>query len=167
LERKGQTPLPLSAGYEEARSPSADGAGTASGGGVKGLYICQLKALGVDIGRKLRVPLAAISRVAQPLGAAGTEMSGVVRSGATPQSERSRQLRKPSEVLITTPESAYLMLTSNAAGILASVDTVIIDEIHAIAGSKRGVHMALTLERLAQVAGEFQRIGLSATVRPL
>src|SRR5699024_7648343 len=66
-----------------------------------------------------------------------------------------------------TPESAYLMLTSKAAGILATVDTVIIDEIHAIAGSKRGVHMALTMERLAQVAGEFQRIGLSGTVRPL
>ena len=167
LEREGQTSLPLSAGNEEAGSRGADGASTASGGGVKVLYISPLKALGVDIERNLRVPLAGISRVAQRLGVDEPDISIGVRSGDTPQSERNRQLRKPPEVLITTPESAYLMLTSKAAGILASVDTVIIDEIHAIAGSKRGVHMALTLERLAQVAGEFQRIGLSATVRPL
>ena len=161
IEREGQTTLPLS----KASESSAE-AGT-SHGGVKVLYISPLKALGVDIERNLRVPLAGISRVAQRLGVDEPDISIGVRSGDTPQSERNRQLRKPPDVLITTPESAYLMLTSKAAGILASVDTVIIDEIHAIAGSKRGVHMALTLERLAQVAGEFQRIGLSATVRPL
>ena len=127
LEREGQTSLPLSAGNEEAGSRGADGASTASGGGVKVLYISPLKALGVDIERNLRVPLAGISRVAQRLGVDEPDISIGVRSGDTPQSERNRQLRKPPEVLITTPESAYLMLTSKAAGILASVDTVIID----------------------------------------
>lgn len=159
MEREGQTSLPVA-----KREDSSD---SSSHGGVKVLYISPLKALGVDIERNLRVPLAGISRVAQRLGVDEPDISIGVRSGDTPQSERNRQLRKPPDVLITTPESAYLMLTSKAAGILASVDTVIIDEIHAIAGSKRGVHMALTMERLAQVAGEFQRIGLSATVRPL
>ena len=95
------------------------------------------------------------------------DISVGVRSGDTPSAERARQVRKPPDILITTPESAYLMLTSKAAGILKTVDTVIIDEIHALAGTKRGVHLALTLERLQQVAGDFQRIGLSATVRPL
>ncbi|MGO2166062.1 ATP-dependent helicase [Corynebacterium casei] len=159
MEREGQTSLPVA-----KREDSTD---ASSHGGVKVLYISPLKALGVDIERNLRVPLAGISRVAQRLGVDEPDISIGVRSGDTPQSERNRQLRKPPDVLITTPESAYLMLTSKAAGILASVDTVIIDEIHAIAGSKRGVHMALTMERLAKVAGEFQRIGLSATVRPL
>ena len=159
MEREGQTSLPV--------AKREDATDTSSHGGVKVLYISPLKALGVDIERNLRVPLAGISRVAQRLGVDEPDISIGVRSGDTPQSERNRQLRKPPDVLITTPESAYLMLTSKAAGILASVDTVIIDEIHAIAGSKRGVHMALTMERLAQVAGEFQRIGLSATVRPL
>ena len=159
MEREGQTSLPV--------AKREDATDTSSHGGVKVLYISPLKALGVDIERNLRVPLAGISRVAQRLGVDEPDISIGVRSGDTPQSERNRQLRKPPDVLITTPESAYLMLTSKAAGILASVDTVIIDEIHAIAGSKRGVHMALTMERLAKVAGEFQRIGLSATVRPL
>lgn len=164
IEREGQTTLSLPNQGEKSSTGSAQGT---SHGGVKVLYISPLKALGVDIERNLRVPLAGISRVAQRLGVDEPDISIGVRSGDTPQSERNRQLRNPPDVLITTPESAYLMLTSKAAGILASVDTVIIDEIHAIAGSKRGVHMALTLERLAQVAGEFQRIGLSATVRPL
>ena len=165
IEREGQTSLPLAARNDGVGLGSEGGSTTNAG--VKVLYISPLKALGVDIERNLRVPLAGISRVAQRLGVDEPDISIGVRSGDTPQSERNRQLRKPPDVLITTPESAYLMLTSKAAGILASVDTVIIDEIHAIAGSKRGVHMALTMERLAQVAGEFQRIGLSATVRPL
>ena len=95
------------------------------------------------------------------------DVSVAVRSGDTPQAERSRQVRKPPDILITTPESLYLMLTSKAAGILRTVDTVIVDEIHALAGTKRGVHLALSLERLGRLAGDFQRIGLSATVRPL
>lgn len=124
MEREGQTSLPVA-----KREDSTD---ASSHGGVKVLYISPLKALGVDIERNLRVPLAGISRVAQRLGVDEPDISIGVRSGDTPQSERNRQLRKPPDVLITTPESAYLMLTSKAAGILASVDTVIIDEIHAI-----------------------------------
>ncbi|RNE48627.1 ATP-dependent helicase [Corynebacterium alimapuense] len=154
VEREGQTALPV----VETKT---------SHGGVKVLYISPLKALGVDVENNLRAPLTGISRVAERLGLDGPEISVGVRSGDTPQAERNRQLRRPPDILITTPESAYLMLTSKAAGILESVDTVIIDEIHALAGTKRGVHLAVTLERLAKISGDFQRIGLSATVRPL
>ncbi|WIM68371.1 ATP-dependent helicase [Corynebacterium breve] len=155
VERAGQQALPI------------DGAKTSSHGGVKVLYISPLKALGVDVENNLRAPLTGIARVAERLGRQMPDISVAVRSGDTPQAERNRQLRKPPDILITTPESAYLMLTSKASAILRSVDTVIIDEIHALAGTKRGVHLALTLERLRRVAGDFQRIGLSATVRPL
>ena len=155
--RHGQTALPV----------AKHAARESSHGGVKVLYISPLKALGVDVEQNLRAPLAGISRVAQRLGVPEPEISVGVRSGDTPQAERTRQVRRPPDILITTPESAYLMLTSQAAGVLASVDTVIIDEIHALAGTKRGVHLALTLERLERLAGSFQRIGLSATVRPL
>lgn len=154
VEREGQTALPV--GQPQGRRD-----------GVRVLYISPLKALGVDVENNLRAPLAGISRVAERMGLSVPDISVAVRSGDTPAAERARQVRKPPDVLITTPESAYLMLTSKAAGILKSVDTVIIDEIHALAGSKRGVHLALTLERLAALAGSFQRIGLSATVRPL
>lgn len=140
---------------------------TKTGGKVKVLYISPLKALGVDVENNLRAPLLGISRVAARLGLLEPEVTVGVRSGDTPASERNRQLRTPPDILITTPESLYLMLTSKAAGILDEVHTVIIDEIHAMAGTKRGVYLALTLERLAEKAGEFQRIGLSATVRPL
>ncbi|MCG7455327.1 ATP-dependent helicase [Corynebacterium tuberculostearicum] len=155
VEREGQLALPV-------------GSGTAgSAAGVKVLYISPLKALGVDVENNLRAPLTGIARTAENLGLDVPDISVGVRSGDTPSAERARQVRKPPDILITTPESAYLMLTSKAAGILKTVDTVIIDEIHALAGTKRGVHLALTLERLQQVAGDFQRIGLSATVRPL
>lgn len=155
VEREGQLALPV-------------GSGTAgSAAGVKVLYISPLKALGVDVENNLRAPLTGIARTAENLGLEVPDISVGVRSGDTPSAERARQVRKPPDILITTPESAYLMLTSKAAGILKTVDTVIIDEIHALAGTKRGVHLALTLERLQQVAGDFQRIGLSATVRPL
>ncbi|WP_411709503.1 ATP-dependent helicase [Corynebacterium sp. LaCa116] len=157
VEREGQTALPLS------NEPSREGAHD----GVRVLYISPLKALGVDVENNLRAPLTGIARTAERLGLDVPDITVGVRSGDTPQAERSRQVRKPPDILITTPESAYLMLTSKAAGILKTVDTVIIDEIHALAGTKRGVHLALTLERLGQLAGEFQRIGLSATVRPL
>ncbi|QGU02577.1 putative ATP-dependent helicase Lhr [Corynebacterium kalinowskii] len=140
---------------------------TRRGGKVKVLYISPLKALGVDVENNLRAPLLGISRVAARLEMAEPEVTVGVRSGDTPASERNRQLRTPPDILITTPESLYLMLTSKAAAILDEVHTVIIDEIHAMAGTKRGVHLSLTLERLAEVAGDFQRIGLSATVRPL
>lgn len=140
---------------------------TKKGGKVKVLYISPLKALGVDVENNLRAPLLGIARVAARLGIQEPEVTVGVRSGDTPASERNRQLRQPPDILITTPESLYLMLTSKARSILDEVDTVIIDEIHAMAGTKRGVHLALSLERLAGLAGEFQRIGLSATVRPL
>ncbi len=135
--------------------------------GVKVLYISPLKALGVDVENNLRAPLTGIARVAQRMGLDLPDVSVAVRSGDTSQAERNRQARKPPDILITTPESLYLMLTSKAAGILKTVDTVIVDEIHALAGTKRGVHLALSLERLRRLAGNFQRIGLSATVRPL
>ena len=156
VERAGQLTLPV--GEERASE---------SGGGVKVLYISPLKALGVDVENNLRAPLTGISRVAQRLGLDAPDITVAVRSGDTPQAERNRQVRRPPDILITTPESMYLMLTSKAAGILKSVDTVIIDEIHALAGTKRGVHLTLSLERLARLTGGFQRIGLSATVRPL
>lgn len=140
---------------------------TRTGSKVKVVYISPLKALGVDVENNLRAPLLGISRVAQRLEIPEPEVTVGVRSGDTPASERNRQLKSPPDILITTPESLYLMLTSRAAAILSEVETVIVDEIHAMAGTKRGVHLSLTLERLAQVAGEFQRIGLSATVRPL
>ena len=147
--------------------PVADKPTVASQPGVKVLYISPLKALGVDVERNLHAPLTGIGRVAQRMGHDVPSVSVGVRSGDTPQAERARQLRRPPDILITTPESAYLMLTGKAAGILSTVTTVIVDEIHALAGSKRGVHLALTLERLARVAGDPQRIGLSATVRPI
>ena len=155
VERSGQQALPI------------DGANTSTHGGVRVLYISPLKALGVDVENNLRAPLAGIARVAQRLGRDMPDISVGVRSGDTPQAERNRQVRKPPDILITTPESLYLMLTSKAAGILKTVDTVIVDEIHALAGTKRGVHLALSLERLRRLAGDFQRIGLSATVRPI
>ncbi|MCT1684604.1 DEAD/DEAH box helicase [Corynebacterium appendicis] len=135
--------------------------------GVRVLYISPLKALGVDVENNLRAPLTGIARVAQRMELDMPDVSVAVRSGDTPQAERNRQARKPPDILITTPESLYLMLTSKAAGILKTVDTVIVDEIHALAGAKRGVHLALSMERLRRLAGDFQRIGLSATVRPL
>ena len=136
--------------------------------GVKVLYISPLKALGVDVEHNLRAPLLGINRTAERLGLDYSNISVGVRSGDTTTAERAAQIRKPPDILITTPESAYLLLTSKAATILHTVETVIIDEIHAMAGTKRGVHLAVTLERLAELAAKpIQRIGLSATVRPL
>ncbi|MBV7295921.1 ATP-dependent helicase [Corynebacterium sp. TAE3-ERU12] len=137
--------------------------------GVRVLYISPLKALGADVENNLRAPLTGIAATAARLGAHHPQISVGVRSGDTTPRERSRQLKNPPDILITTPESLYLMLTSKAQSILTDVDTVIIDEIHALAGTKRGVHLALSLERLAHIntTGQTQRIGLSATVRPL
>ena len=132
------------------------------------LYISPLKALGVDVDRNLAAPLAGISRTAAAMGEDVAPVRVGVRSGDTPQSERAKLLRNPPEILITTPESLYLMLTSKAAGTLRGVDTVIVDEIHAVAGTKRGAHLALSLERLEMITGRaVQRIGLSATVNPV
>ncbi|MDO8679944.1 MAG: DEAD/DEAH box helicase [Acidobacteriota bacterium] len=132
------------------------------------LYISPLKALAGDVERNLRAPLAGISNVAAGKGLPFHVPAIAVRTGDTPSSERAKFQRAPADILITTPESLFLLLTSNAQESLRSVETVIIDEIHALVSTKRGAHMALSLERLERlVDGPLQRIGLSATQRPL
>ena len=135
------------------------------------LYVSPLKALAVDIERNLRAPLAGIANRAAARGDVYQSPAIAVRTGDTPAIERARFQRDPSDILITTPESLYLLLTSNAREALRSVDTVIIDEIHALVPTKRGAHLALSLERLESIrltaASTLQRIGLSATQRPL
>ena len=136
--------------------------------GCRIVYISPLKALAVDVERNLRSPLAGISNMARRKGVPFHDPSISVRTGDTPQSERARFRRDPAEILITTPESLYLLLTSQSADALRTVDTVIIDEIHALVPTKRGAHLALSLERLESLTGRrLQRIGLSATQRPL
>jgi ATP-dependent helicase Lhr and Lhr-like helicase len=132
------------------------------------LYVSPLKALAVDVERNLRLPLAGIARVAEERGDAFHRLAVGTRTGDTPQVERARFARKPGDVLITTPESLYLLLTSSAREALRGVDSVIIDEIHALVPTKRGAHLALSLERLQSLTGRpLQRIGLSATQHPL
>ncbi len=136
--------------------------------GCRIVYVSPLKALAVDVERNLRSPLAGIANMARRMGVAFHEPEISVRTGDTPQKERARFARHPAEILITTPESLYLLLTSQAAEALRTVDTVIIDEIHALVPTKRGAHLALSLERLEALSGRrVQRIGLSATQRPL
>jgi len=130
----------------------------APGEGLRLLYVSPLKALNYDIERNLRSPLAGL----------GSELSVAVRTGDTPADERRRMLKTPPDILITTPESLFLLLTSQARETLRGIETVILDEVHAVAGTKRGSHLALSLERLEElVERPFQRIGLSATQRPL
>ena len=112
------------------------------------LYVSPLKALAVDVERNLRAPLAGIANIAQAQGLAVSLPAIGIRTGDTPAQERARFLREASDILITTPESLFLMLTSNARERLRTVDTVIIDEIHALVPGKRGAHLALSLERL-------------------
>src|SRR5687767_4100233 len=132
------------------------------------IYVSPLKALAVDVERNLRAPLAGIARVATERGYSFATPAVAIRTGDTPAAERARFQREPADILITTPESLYLLLTSNAREALRYIDTVIIDEIHALVPTKRGAHLALSLERLEQVTGRrVQRIGLSATQRPL
>ena len=132
------------------------------------LYISPLKALAVDIERNLRSPLAGVSQARRRLGLPEPEIRVGVRTGDTAADERRQLASKPPDILITTPESLFLLLTSRARDGLRSVQTVIIDEVHALAGGKRGAHLALSLERLDALRGDkpAQRIGLSATVRP-
>ena len=131
------------------------------------LYVSPLKALAVDVERNLRTPLAGMARVAAQRGLPAPEITVGVRSGDTPPARRRQLITTPPDVLITTPESLFLMLTSAARQTLAEVETVIVDEVHAIAGTKRGAHLALSLERLDDMLqAPAQRIGLSATVRP-
>jgi ATP-dependent helicase Lhr and Lhr-like helicase len=142
--------------------------GESPGEGCRVIYISPLKALAVDVERNLRSPLAGIANAASRAGVVFHTPEISIRTGDTPQKERSRFRRHPAEILITTPESLYLLLTSDAAASLRSVDTVIVDEIHALVPTKRGAHLALSLERLQAICtGKLQRIGLSATQRPL
>jgi ATP-dependent helicase Lhr and Lhr-like helicase len=140
--------------------------------GTRVLYVSPLKALAVDVERNLRTPLAGLTRIAERRGLPPPDISVGVRSGDTPPTRRRQLIAQPPDVLITTPESLFLMLTSAARETLAGVQTVIVDEIHAIAGGKRGAHLALSLERLDDLRQSLsqsrpaQRIGLSATVRP-
>ena len=135
--------------------------------GTRVLYVSPLKALAVDVERNLRTPLAGMTRVAERRGLPPPQITVGVRSGDTPPAQRRQLIAAPPDVLITTPESLFLMLTSAARQTLAGVQTVIVDEIHAIAGTKRGAHLALSLERLDEMLqAPAQRIGLSATVRP-
>ena len=156
-------------------------------GSVRVLYISPLKALAYDVERNLRSPLAGITLAAQRLGQEPPRISIASRTGDTPAADRRDLVRHPPDILVTTPESLYLLLTSQAREILRGVEQVIVDEVHAIAGTKRGAHLALSLERLeglrtragaagtaaSSAAGEgepvrpLQRIGLSATQRPL
>lgn len=136
--------------------------------GCRVVYVSPLKALAVDVERNLRSPLAGIEMMARRMGVMARVPEISIRTGDTSQKERARFRRHPAEILITTPESLYLLLTSQSAEALRTVDTLIVDEIHALAPTKRGAHLALTLERLeAQTARRVQRIGLSATQRPL
>jgi ATP-dependent Lhr-like helicase len=132
------------------------------------LYLSPIKALAVDVERNLQAPLVGIAGVAQRDGAE-FHMPGVaIRTGDTPAGERARFGRSPADILITTPESLYLLLTSNSRDVLRSIETVIVDEIHAVVPTKRGSHLALSIERLEELCGrKLQRIGLSATQRPL
>jgi ATP-dependent Lhr-like helicase len=132
------------------------------------LYISPLKALGVDVERNLRSPLVGIGQSGRRLGITVPGVSVGVRSGDTTSSDRRKLVTAPPDILITTPESLYLMLTSQAGETLRNVHTVIIDEVHAVAATKRGAHLAVSLERLdALLEKPAQRIGLSATVRPI
>ena len=146
------------------------------------LYVSPLKALAVDIERNLRAPLTGIRHAAHRLGLAEPDIRVAVRTGDTAAEERRKLASKPPDILITTPESLFLLLTSQARETLRGVETVIVDEVHAVAGNKRGAHLALSLERLdalrqdtgrqdarnsGQGIGAAQRVGLSATVRPV
>ena len=153
-----------------ARNPSPPATPSAPGT-VRVLYVSPLKALTYDVERNLRAPLHGIGLAAQRLGEPEPRISIAGRTGDTPQDQRRELARRPPDILVTTPESLYLMLTSAAREALRGVETVIVDEVHAIAGSKRGAHLALSLERLERLrppdAAPLQRIGLSATQRPL
>ncbi|MFI8006665.1 DEAD/DEAH box helicase [Streptomyces sp. NPDC086010] len=132
------------------------------------LYVSPMKALAVDVERNLRSPLTGIRQESVRLGLPEPEVRVGIRSGDTPPAERRSMVTRPPDILITTPESLFLMLTSSAREALAGIETVIVDEVHAVAGTKRGAHMAVSLERLDELLPRpARRIGLSATVRPV
>ncbi|MCU0295372.1 MAG: DEAD/DEAH box helicase [Candidatus Nanopelagicales bacterium] len=141
---------------------------THQGTGCRVLYISPLRALAADVERNLRAPLAGIEQVARSLGQTPPQVRTAIRTSDTPTAERARMARTPPDILITTPESLFLLLTSKAGEFLRDVQTVIVDEIHSVAGSKRGSHLSLSLQRLELLTGRRpQRIGLSATVTPV
>jgi ATP-dependent Lhr-like helicase len=137
--------------------------------GVQVLYVSPLKALNNDIHKNLKEPLKGIAETGAQMGISMPEITAAVRTGDTPSNERQKMLRKPPHILITTPESLFLMLSSKSRDILRTVKFVIIDEIHNLFPNKRGCHLSLSLERLEHLVGpgSFQRIGLSATVNPV
>ena len=150
------------------RAPAARRRAVETASPTRILYISPLKALGVDVERNLRSPLVGIGQSARRLGITVPGVTVGVRSGDTTSSDRRKLVAAPPDILITTPESLYLMLTSQAGETLKHVHTVIIDEVHAVAATKRGAHLAVSLERLdALLETPAQRIGLSATVRPI
>jgi ATP-dependent helicase Lhr and Lhr-like helicase len=163
------------AGTAPAEAAAAAGTAPAAGPdsppatGPQVVYVSPLKALAVDIWQNLERPLAEIAAIAAELGLAAPNIRVAVRTGDTAAAERAAMLKRPPDFLITTPESLYLLATAaRSRPMLASVTTVIVDEIHAVAGNKRGSHLALTLERLQHLADQpVQRIGLSATQRPI
>jgi ATP-dependent Lhr-like helicase len=152
------------------RDPSPEPTRTRPGS-VRVLYVSPLKALTYDVERNLRAPLHGIALAAMRLGEPEPRIQVASRTGDTPQDQRRELAKRPPDILVTTPESLYLLLTSAAREVLRGVEAVIVDEVHAIAGTKRGAHLALSLERLERLrpadAPPLQRIGLSATQRPL
>jgi ATP-dependent Lhr-like helicase len=149
--------------------PTGQAAASPPGTGPQVVYVSPLKALATDIQQNLEAPLGEIAAVAVQLGLSAPDIRVAVRTGDTAAAERTAMLKHPPDILITTPESLYLLLTAERSrSMLRSATTVIVDEIHAVASNKRGSHLALTLERLAHVADEpVQRVGLSATQRPI
>ncbi len=142
--------------------------GTWQAGKVRVLYISPLRALNTDIRRNLERPLEELCERFRSAGVEAPGIRAMTRSGDTPPAERQRMLRRPPEILITTPESLNILLTSRGGrGLLTSLETVILDEIHAVAASKRGTHLVTAVERLVPLSGEFQRVALSATIRPM
>ena len=152
------------------RNPDGGKAGRAGASvhGVTVLYISPLKALGVDVAKNLETPLDGIRQRYAKLHGEVPEIAVAIRSGDTTPQERRRVVNHPPDILVTTPESLFLLLTSKARRILSTVTTVIVDEVHALAGTKRGAHLAVSLERLDRLTDRpAQRIGLSATVNPV
>ena len=158
----------LMSGKERQPAQSSDSKSGKPADGVKVLYVSPLKALGADVAKNLQAPLDGISKQCETMGIPAPNVSVAMRSGDTTPQERRRIVSHPPDILVTTPESLFLMLTSQAHRILSTVETVIVDEIHAVAGTKRGAHLALSLERLDELTEKpAQRIGLSATVNPV
>ena len=163
-------PHDLYCGHDAADTwPGGPAMGSQAGTGPQIVYVSPLKALATDIQQNLEAPLRDIAAVAATLGLSSPDIRVAVRTGDTAAAERAAMLKHPPDILITTPESLYLLVTAERSrSMLRSTRTVIVDEIHAVASNKRGSHLALTLERLAHVAdGPVQRVGLSATQRPI